>query len=94
MSCPILVISTDRHRALGLSDGSRVRVDQLIANSKFGPAPDTYNHGALISNVAAAHSHRDNKMFPIVGGRGNDTISGSGEIRGMQGDDYQGRRWK
>ena len=73
---------------LAFSDGSSVKIDQLIANSKFGPAPDTYNHGALISNVAAAHSHRDNKILPIVGGRGNDTISGSGEIRGMQGDDY------
>ena len=73
---------------LAFSDGSSVKIDQLIANSKFGPAPDTYNHGVLISNAAAAHSFRDNKMLPIVGGRGNDTLSGSGEIRGMQGDDY------
>ncbi|MHC8355337.1 calcium-binding protein [Pseudomonas sp. LB3P81] len=69
------------------ADGSSVSLERLIVNSKLGPAPDTYHHGVLIDDAAEAISFRDGKKLPLVGGQGNDTLSGAGEIRGMQGDD-------
>lgn len=69
------------------SDGSNIRLEQLIADSELGPAPDTYHNGISIDNAVEALSFRTGKKLPLVGGRGNDTLSGSGEIRGMQGDD-------
>jgi Ca2+-binding RTX toxin-like protein len=69
------------------ADGSHISLEGLIANSKLGAAPDTYRHGVFIDNVAETVSLRDGKKLPLVGGQGNDTLSGAGEIRGMQGDD-------
>ncbi|MFL1525696.1 hypothetical protein [Pseudomonas sp. O230] len=69
------------------ADGSSVSLDLLIASSKLGPAPDTYHQGVLIENAVEAISLRDGKTIPLVGGQGNDTLNGSGEIRGMQGND-------
>ena len=69
------------------ADGATIRLEQLIANSKLGPAPDIYHGGVLVVDAPLVRSSRDNKALPLVGGRGDDTLSGSGEIRGMQGDD-------
>jgi len=69
------------------ADGVTIRLEQLIANSKLGPAPDIYRDGVLVVDAPLVRSSRDNKALPLVGGRGDDTLSGSGEIRGMQGDD-------
>lgn len=69
------------------ADGSHISLDNLIVNSQLGPAPDTYKHGVLVENAVEAVSFRDGKKLPLVGGQGNDTLSGAGEIRGMQGDD-------
>ncbi|SEE21324.1 calcium-binding protein [Pseudomonas migulae] len=69
------------------SDGSSLNLGELIAVSKLGPAPDIYQYGVLIDNAVEAISLRDAKKLPLVGGQGNDTLSGSGEIRGMHGDD-------
>jgi Ca2+-binding RTX toxin-like protein len=69
------------------TDGSGVSLNYLIVWSKLGPAPDTYHHGVLIDNAVEAISFRTGKKIPLVGSQGNDTLSGSGEIRGMQGDD-------
>lgn len=69
------------------SDGSSVRLEQLIVDSELGPAPDTYHNDVVIDNAVDALSFRDGKKLPLVGGRGNDALSGSGELRGMQGDD-------
>ncbi|WP_415770861.1 calcium-binding protein [Pseudomonas sp. LB3P38] len=69
------------------ADGATIRLEQLIANSKLGPAPDTYHSGVLVAGAPLVRSSRDNKALPLVGGRGDDTLSGAGEIRGMQGDD-------
>jgi len=70
------------------ADGSSVSLEDLVANSKLAPAPDVYRHGVLINSARVVTSARDNKLLPLVGGRGNDTLSGAGEIRGMRGDDY------
>lgn len=72
---------------LVFSDGSSSKLEDLIATAELGPAPDTHDRGVLINDAAAVYSHWDNKVLPLVGSRGNDTLSGSGEIRGMQGDD-------
>ena len=69
------------------ADGATIRLEQLIANSKLGPAPDIYHSGVLVAGAPLVRSSRDNKALPLVGGRGDDTLSGTGEIRGMQGDD-------
>lgn len=69
------------------TDGSSFSLDDLIIRSKLGPAPDTYHQGILIENAVEAISFRDGKKIPLVGGQGDDTLSGSGEIQGMQGDD-------
>lgn len=69
------------------ADGSSVSLENLIASSNLGPAPDTYHHGVLVDSAPMTNSYRENKALPLVGGQGNDTLSGSGEIRGMQGDD-------
>ncbi|CAI9002795.1 calcium-binding protein [Pseudomonas sp. IT-P294] len=69
------------------ADGSHVSLEDLIANSKLGTAPDTYRHGVFIDNAAEVVSLRDGKKLPLVGGQGNDTLSGAVEVRGMQGDD-------
>lgn len=69
------------------ADGSSISLERLIANSKLGSEPDTYHHGVLINDAAEAVSFRDGKKLSLVGAQGNDTLSGSGEIRGMQGDD-------
>jgi Ca2+-binding RTX toxin-like protein len=69
------------------ADGAAIRLEQLIANRKLGPAPDIYHGGVLVVDAPLVRSSRDNKALPLVGGRGDDTLSGSGEIRGMQGDD-------
>lgn len=69
------------------ADGATIRLEQLIANSKLGPVPDKFHSGILVVDAPLVRSSRDNKALPLVGGRGDDTLSGSGEIRGMQGDD-------
>ncbi|WP_326838966.1 calcium-binding protein [Pseudomonas mandelii] len=69
------------------ADGSHISLEGLVATSKLGPAPDTYHHGVLIDNAVEAISFRDGIKIPLVGGQGNDTLSGSGVIRGMQGND-------
>lgn len=68
-------------------DGSVVSVKQLLESSQLSPAPDTSHTGVIVSNPARFSALRDGRALPLVGGRGNDTITGAGEIRGMQGDD-------
>jgi len=67
------------------SDGSSISFKDLVSRS--GIAPDTYHHGITVQDAAQVKSFRDNHFLPLVGGRGNDTLRGAGEIRGMQGDD-------
>ncbi|WP_426205604.1 calcium-binding protein [Pseudomonas sp. TWP3-1] len=67
------------------SDGSSISLKDLV--SQLGSAPDTYHHGVSVKGAARVKSFRENRFLPLVGGRGNDTLSGAGEIRGMQGDD-------
>jgi Ca2+-binding RTX toxin-like protein len=69
------------------SDGSIIDLEVLVANGKLGRSPDTYSQSILIVNAQAINSSRDNKLLPLVGGRGDDILSGNGEIRGMPGDD-------
>lgn len=67
------------------SDGSSISFKDLV--SRLGIAPDTYHHGINVQDATQVKSFRDNRFLPLVGGRGNDTLRGAGEIRGMQGDD-------
>lgn len=69
------------------ADGSDISLERLISNGELGPAPDTYRHGVFIDNAPEFVSLRDDKKLPLVGGQGNDTLSGNGDMRGMQGDD-------
>ncbi|WLH37013.1 calcium-binding protein [Pseudomonas sp. FP2196] len=69
------------------ADGSSVSLKELFDSSQPGPAPDTYHHGLLVDNAANTKSMRDGHALPLVGSHGNDTLSGAGEIRGMQGND-------
>jgi len=69
------------------ADGSSVSLKQLLESSQLSPAPDTFQTGVIVNNPTRFTSSRDGRALPLVGGRGNDTISGAGEIRGMQGDD-------
>jgi Ca2+-binding RTX toxin-like protein len=69
------------------ADGSSVTLKELFGSSQLGPAPDTYHNGLLVDNAASAKSMRDGQALPLVGSHGNDTLSGAGEIRGMQGHD-------
>ncbi|WP_434708036.1 calcium-binding protein [Pseudomonas sp. R1-1] len=69
------------------ADGTSVGVKQLLESSQLGPAPDTFQTGVIVNNPTRFISLRDGRALPLVGGRGNDTITGAGEIRGMQGDD-------
>ncbi|UQS15390.1 calcium-binding protein [Pseudomonas sp. HS6] len=70
------------------SDGSNISLKDLV--SRLGNAPDTYQHGITVQGAAQVKSFRDNLFLPLVGGRGNDTLNGAGEIKGMQGDDLLG----
>lgn len=70
------------------SDGSSISFKDLV--SRLGIAPDTYHHGITVQDAAQVKSFRENRFLPLVGGRGNDTLRGAGEIRGMQGDDLLG----
>lgn len=69
------------------ADGAVVSLKQLLESSQLSPAPDTFHTGVTVNNSTRFTSLRDGRALPLVGGRGNDTISGAGEIRGMQGDD-------
>ncbi len=69
------------------SNGTDVGLNQLIADSSLDPAPDFYRHGVLIDKANEASSFRNGQKLPLAGGQGNDSLSGAGEIRGMQGDD-------
>lgn len=69
------------------ADGTSVGVKQLLESSQLGPAPDTFQTGVIVNNPTRFTSLRDGRALPLVGGRGNDTITGAGEIRGMHGDD-------
>ncbi len=69
------------------ADGSSVSLKQLLESSQLGPAPDTFHTGVIVNNSTRFTSLRDARAIPLVGGRGNDTISGAGELRGMPGDD-------
>ncbi|MBV4547186.1 calcium-binding protein [Pseudomonas triticicola] len=69
------------------ADGSVASLKQLLESSQLGPAPETFHTGVIVNNPSRSTSLRDGRALPLVGGRGNDTISGAGEIRGMQGDD-------
>lgn len=72
---------------LSFADGSVVSLKQLLESSQLGPAPETFHTGVTVNNSTRFTSLRDGRALPLVGGRGNDTISGAGEIRGMEGDD-------
>ncbi|QUE92989.1 calcium-binding protein [Pseudomonas sp. SCA2728.1_7] len=72
---------------LNFADGSVVSLKQLLESSQLGPAPETFHTGVTVNNSTRFTSLRDGRALPLVGGRGNDTISGAGEIRGMEGDD-------
>jgi Ca2+-binding RTX toxin-like protein len=72
---------------INFADGSSVSLKQLLESSQLSPAPDTFHTGVTVNNSTRFTSLRDGRALPLVGGRGNDTISGAGEIRGMQGDD-------
>nr|WP_318297820.1 hypothetical protein [Pseudomonas cichorii] len=69
------------------SDGSEVSLEDLINTQSLGSPPDTYNQGVLIEDATSLTSLRYEKAIPLAGGSGNDTLSGSGEIWGMAGDD-------
>ncbi|WP_306274218.1 calcium-binding protein [Pseudomonas siliginis] len=69
------------------ADGSVENLKQLLESSQLGPAPETFRTGVIVNHPSRSTSLRDGRALPLVGGRGNDTISGAGEIRGMQGDD-------
>jgi Ca2+-binding RTX toxin-like protein len=69
------------------ADGSDISLKQLMEWGQLGAAPDTYHQGVLVNNSTHFKSIREGQALPLVGGHGNDTLSGSGEIRGMQGDD-------
>jgi len=68
-------------------DGSSVSLKQLLEASQLGPAPDIYRKGIFISGIASSQSFRERQALPFVGGSHNDSLSGAGEIRGLQGDD-------
>lgn len=70
------------------SDGSSISFKDLV--SRLGNVPDIYHHGVTVQDATQVKSFRENRFLPLVGGRGNDTLSGTGEIRGMQGDDLLG----
>ncbi|HWH89253.1 MAG TPA: calcium-binding protein [Pseudomonas sp.] len=69
------------------ADDSSVSFKQLLESSQLGPAPDTFRTGVIVNNSTRFTTLRDGRALPLVGGRGNDTIIGAGEIRGMQGND-------
>jgi hypothetical protein len=69
------------------ADGSVASLKQLLESSQLGPAPETFRTGVIVNHPTRSTSLRDGRALPLVGGRGNDTISGAGEIRGIQGDD-------
>ena len=69
------------------ADGSVASLKQLLESSQLGPAPETFRTGVIVNHPGRSTSLRDGRALPLVGGRGNDTISGAGEIRGMHGDD-------
>ena len=69
------------------ADGSVASLKQLLESSQLGPAPETFHTGVIVNHPTRSTSLRDGRALPLVGGRGNDTISGAGEIRGMHGDD-------
>lgn len=69
------------------ADGASVSLEELIESSELVSAPDVYRHGVLINNYLVVNSSRDNKILPLVGGRGDDTLIGAGELRGMRGND-------
>ncbi|WP_130900090.1 calcium-binding protein [Pseudomonas sp. Sample_11] len=69
------------------ADGSVENLKQLLESSQLGPAPETFRTGVIVNHPTRSTSLRDGRALPLVGGRGNDTISGAGEIRGIQGDD-------
>lgn len=69
------------------ADGSVENLKQLLESSQLGPAPETFHTGVIVNHPTRSTSLRDGRALPLVGGRGNDTISGAGEIRGMHGDD-------
>jgi Ca2+-binding RTX toxin-like protein len=69
------------------ADGSDISLKQLMEWGQLGAAPDTYHQGVIVNNPTHFKSIREGQALPLVGGHGNDTLSGSGEIRGMQGDD-------
>ncbi|WP_276574717.1 calcium-binding protein [Pseudomonas atacamensis] len=69
------------------ADGSVASLKQLLESSQLGPAPETSHTGVIVNHPTRSTSLRDERALPLVGGRGNDTISGAGEIRGMHGDD-------
>ncbi|WP_338581266.1 calcium-binding protein [Pseudomonas sp. MAG733B] len=74
--------------SIQFSDGSTITLEVLIINHKLEAPSDVYNHGVQITNAPVVNSFRDNKLLPLVGGPGNDTLSGSGVMRGMEGDDF------
>lgn len=69
------------------ADGSDISLKQLMELGQLGAAPDTYHQGVIVSNSTHFKSIREGQALPLVGGRGNDTLSGAGEVRGMHGSD-------
>ncbi|WP_283437360.1 calcium-binding protein [Pseudomonas helmanticensis] len=69
------------------ADGTSVSLKQLLESSQLSAVPDTYHQGVIVNSSTHFKSIREGQALPLVGGHGNDTLSGSGEIRGLRGDD-------
>ncbi|MCV4281559.1 calcium-binding protein [Pseudomonas capsici] len=69
------------------ADGSEIDLQSLLVLKNLGSVPDTNSSGVLIENANSLSSARYEKAIPLAGGSGDDTLSGSGEIWGMDGND-------
>ncbi|MFJ3006181.1 calcium-binding protein [Pseudomonas fluorescens] len=59
------------------ADGTSASLKTLLESSQLGPAPDTYHNAVVIDNATPAQSIRDAQTLPLVGGHGNDLLTGS-----------------
>lgn len=68
-------------------DGSSIGLSELIAQRGIGPVPDPYKDGESVTDYNGGLSFKGELQRPLVGGAGNDTLTGVGNIQGNGGDD-------
>ncbi|SDL08280.1 Ca2+-binding protein, RTX toxin-related [Pseudomonas indica] len=68
------------------ADGSTISLEDLLSRAGMSEVPDPYLRGGVLEDDGS-YDRSSGSRLPLAGGKGNDTLKGSGELHGWDGDD-------